>query len=415
MPPLHDQSPLESVENSPSGLVAAYVEGLKENLSEEIWTVKPRILSPDQVHEFRRYFGELDEVAFRVEMHLHILFDWISRDVFDWLVKVMVVISIQRQRIRASHFKQTPCFIMSPRTTSTLVDMLELYPPIIAGIIHWTSGLKEVYELAEADAPPEDGCTSFHRWLQDRTAVPEDILADLLGCPCLARENRVLSTVPHLPLPAASPSSPTLRNAKELPPLLLLDAPPSRKRSVDVRTPSTATFAPPAAPKRSCLACEPARRASWASSVGTLVDEREFELPEKGDTAMDEDSDRELLPALSRSGDREEVCSDVVSDDATVISEDGEETDSGCCVSPCFSYWSMEDEDALEADSGTSHSADSDSRHNCQCADNSEELVHTPKLHKQTNRPPYEDIQSSTRLPFWSRLFRLVLPSWSTL
>lgn len=113
-------------------------------------------------------------------------------------VTKVVVVSIQRQRMRISPSEQAPSFIMKPEDTFALLDLLEPCVPVVIGIVEWSRQAAWLYDYMEAEQASGDQCSPLHRWLMCHS-VPDDITAEFLGCPCLAHENRLLSTTMHLP------------------------------------------------------------------------------------------------------------------------------------------------------------------------------------------------------------------------
>ncbi|GJE91901.1 hypothetical protein PsYK624_080520 [Phanerochaete sordida] len=360
-------------------------------------------------------------------MHLHTVFDWVAREVFEWLLRLILVVSVQRQRLRAERCKQVACYIMPPDGPSTLLDAVCLVLPVVVGIVEWSRSLASILKSSEDHDASARSCSRIHRWLV-QISVRDDLLADVLGCPCLAGHNRLTSITLHLPVPAEDVTSPcsSPSRAKRSLPTLCLDDTPSRKRSIDMRTPSSATFAVPSTPerKRSRHTRNSGRRSSWASSVGTLVDDadRALELNEGVGKSWDEEAcagaEVVVSPPSCADGDVQDVKEypSMAVDDEPVSSvepddeECGDDSDSGCCVSPCYKARSLMDG---ENDTSTHHPSlprvevvFSDT---CFALDSPGEpppFREAPAAHASL----LDLFDPSTRLPFWSRVFKLVLP-----
>lgn len=135
------------------------------------------------------------------------------------------------------------------------------------------------------------------------------------------------------------------------------------------------------------------RRVSWDSSADTVVYNPTLASPEgKEQAALWEEDINEDTP---------EGCSSMVIDDdfATLVgSDDGYDLEKHE-HDYCSSTFSVDDEPPGDEDGGSAESAPSSLR----------EMLYTPTL------SPFGGIETSTKLPFWSRLFKLILPFWSSL
>ncbi|EKM49703.1 uncharacterized protein PHACADRAFT_265284 [Phanerochaete carnosa HHB-10118-sp] len=302
---------------------------------------------------------------------------------------------------------------MKSEDTLALLDLLETSVSIVIGIVEWSRQAAWLYDHVEAGQALGDQCSPLHRWLMCQS-VPNDITAEFLGCPCLTHENRLLSINMHLPplahntsdLPSppsslhtpTSPRSPGSSCANDsLSPLHPNQTSPSRKRSVDTRTPCSVVFATQNMRRSSKRSHSQECHIFLDTSADTIVDNSILAFPEGKEQAAswegEEDADK----------DASEGCSSIVVDDdfATLVgSDDGYDLDlEKHGYDYCSSTFSVDDEPASDED-GTSAEPSPSSLH---------DKPYTPTSYA------FGGIEISTKLPLWSRFFKLVLPFWSSL
>lgn len=55
----------------------------------ELWAIEPLYIHADEQHLFRQGLLTLEQLVFKVEMYLYLVFDWIAQNMSEWLVKMV--------------------------------------------------------------------------------------------------------------------------------------------------------------------------------------------------------------------------------------------------------------------------------------------------------------------------------------
>lgn len=328
---------------------------------------------------------------------------------------------MQHTLMRAAACKQRACYIMPPDAPLALLDILEPLRPAFAYIFDTASWAPALCTMSRTESKAT--CLPLHHWLMGQLA-PNENIGHLLGCPCTSGKNPLTAIVLHLPIPDETDSTaPSCWSSSPLPFLRMTAATPHIELDLP-SPPCTAKISPSArdTPDYEGERYATARRGSWSSSDGTLVDERAMDFAEE-DKASDEWDAEDALESsgsvcssvrsVDRDGEDEDEDDMGADDDADAGLDDG---NSGCCASPPFqtSMLFFDPDDACLPPVASPLTIECDPWH-ISGLFSGPAIFSSAKSSIDSTSSPFEEVDILTRLPLWSRLSKLFLPSWTSL